>query len=588
MKKLFFFVFIFLFITSPFPVFAETEWTITDFHSDIIVQSDGKVSIKEKISVDFNSLEKHGIYRDIPYVYESSTGEKTYTTLDIGEVIQDNQRAMIETSNNGANLRIRIGDPDTTISGKHTYQISYIATGVLLSHPDYDELYWNVTGQDWEADIEKVSTTVTLPKEKIEIMNCFEGYSKSTLMCSISQTSPKTVSFASTNPLYPHQGITIGVGFTKGIVPLLTVSPPRTIFDEVQTLPSLITLLVTILTGCGTIFYVWMSNGRDLWYKTRRVFSSNIKEEHRPFWAYEPTLVEFESPEKLPPAILGVVMDEKADTLDVTATLVDLATRGFMTITEIPKKWLFGTVDYELSLTGKGLEKLYQYEKTLLNRLFSGNKEKILVSSLKKTFYDDLAIVKTQLYEEVVKKKLFSTHPETTRHIYIGSSIIISILGGGIIKFAFEYLSGPGVMFGIGVIISGIILLFSSRSMPRRSAYGRDVYLRAKGYRLFISGAEKYRQQFFEKKNIFNEVLPYAIIFGLTEKFAQSMKEMGLKPSSPSWYSGTRVFVPSYFVSDVNSFSKSLSSAIASTPSSSGSSGGSSGGGFGGGGGGSW
>ena len=588
MQKLFFLVFICLFLFTPLPVLAETDWKITDFHSDITIQPDGKVSIKEKISVDFNSLEKHGIYRDIPYAYESSTGEKTYTTLDLGEVIQDNERAVIETSNNGANFRIRIGDPDTTITGKHTYQISYIATGVLLSHPDYDELYWNVTGQDWEADIEKVSASVTLPKEKIEVMNCFEGYSGSTLMCSISQNSPTTVSFASTNSLYPQQGITIGVGFTKGIVPIITVSPPRTIFDEVQTLPSLITLVVTILGGSGVIFFVWMSNGRDLWFRTRRILSSDAKEEYRPFWAFEPLVVEFESPEKLPPAILGVVMDEKADTLDVTATLVDLATRGFMTITEIPKKWLFGTVDYELSSTGKAQEKLYGYEKTLLNRLFSGDKEKVLVSSLKKTFYDDLAVVKTQLYEEVVKKKLFSTHPETTRHKYIGISILIVIVGGGIIKFSFDYLFGLGVMFGIGVILSGIILLFSSGSMPRRSAYGREVYQRAKGYRMFISGAEKYRQQFFEKKNMFNDVLPYAIIFGLTEKFAQSMKEMGLKPSSPSWYSGSRVFTPSYFVSDVNSFSKSLSSAIASTPSSSGSSGGSSGGGFGGGGGGSW
>ena len=94
---------------------------------------------------------------------------------------------------------------------------------------------------------------------------------------------------------------------------------------------------------------------------------------------------------------------------------------------------------------------------------------------------------------------------------------------------------------------------------------------------------------FFEKKNMFNEVLPYTIIFGLTGKFAKALKDMGLKPANPSWYHGTQAFNALYFSSSVNNFSNSLSTAISSAPKSSGfSGGGSSGGGFGGGGGGSW
>lgn len=281
-------------------------------------------------------------------------------------------------------------------------------------------------------------------------------------------------------------------------------------------------------------------------------------------------------------------MDERADTLDISATIIDLANRGFLTIKEIQKKWVFGSTDYELKQTNKQTTALLPYEKLLLDRLFISGKN-ITMSSLKTTFYDDLADVKKKLYEDVMKKKLFVAHPETIRAKYLGLGFAIFFLGVLCLFGAFPLVNAPLLTFGIGTLLIGILFMFVSRTMPRRSALGREYYQRVLGYQLFISGAEKYRQQFYEKKNLFNEILPYAIVFGLTGKFAKAMKDMGIKPTQPSWYTGHHAFVPIVFASEINNFSQSLSTAIASTPSKSGGfSGGSSGGGFGGGGGGSW
>ena len=226
------------------------------------------------------------------------------------------------------------------------------------------------------------------------------------------------------------------------------------------------------------------------------------------------------------------------------------------------------------------------YEQLLLERLFeSGNP--VTISSLKTKFYDDLAEVKKQLYRDILQKNFFVGDPEKIRNIYLGIGFAIIVVGALCVWGGLYFILAPLLSFGIGIILVGFIFLFNSSNMPRRTAYGRELYQRVKGYQLFIGSAEKYRQQFFEKKNMFNEVLPYAIVFGLTGKFAQAMKDMGVQAQNPTWYSGTHAFAPAVFASDVNSFSKSLSDAIASTPSSSGS-GGSSGGGFGGGGGGSW
>ena len=125
--------------------------------------------------------------------------------------------------------------------------------------------------------------------------------------------------------------------------------------------------------------------------------------------------------------------------------------------------------------------------------------------------------------------------------------------------------------------------------MSRRTAHGQELNRRLQGYQLFISQVEKHKQQFLENKNIITEILPYTIIFGLTEKFAKALKDIGIDAPTPTWYHSTHPFIFSDFSKSMNTFSSSMSSSISSAPRSSGfSGGGSSGGGFGGGGGGSW
>jgi uncharacterized membrane protein len=283
---------------------------------------------------------------------------------------------------------------------------------------------------------------------------------------------------------------------------------------------------------------------------------------------------------------MGVLVDEKADQLDVTATIIDLATRGYLTIKEVPKKWMFGSVDYTLIKSKKNSDGLLPYETQLLDRLFeTGNS--VTISSLKKKFYKDLKVVENTLYKDVVGKNFFSKSPDKTRNFYRGIGIAMVVIGFFSLTVIGGLLSWFG--FGIGLIISGGIVLLLASIMPQRTAQGAEMLRRIKGYQLFISGAEKYKQQFFEKKNMFNEVLPHAIVFGLTEKFAKAMKDMGIEPSQPGWYVGSGPFNTMLFASQMNAFSSSMSQAIVSTPSGSGSGGGGfSGGGFGGGGVGGW
>lgn len=585
MKILLLFISLLLYFTPH--VSAQNSWEIRDFNSTILIQKSGTVLIKESISVDFNTLNKHGIYRNIPYIYNTKSDEKRYSEITIQSVERNDRKEKFAISKNDSHLQIKIGDPDKTISQQQKYTITYLVKGVLDSYNDFDEFYWNVTGNDWEVPISSASSLLTIETGEFLNSSCYQGVFGATTLCSVEKISPQTLTFTSTKLSF-QEGLTIAASFPKGTIPILSIEKPKSLLQKVAQPHILFLGGFLSLIGVGSILLLWYINGRDYWHNNIPITDRSLTGRIKPIGAKETLVVEFESPEKLTPAEIGVLMDEKADTLDVTATLIDLATKGYLSITEVEKKWVFGTRDYILKKKKGDTSSLLIFEKELFTRLFSSGDE-ISLSSLKQKFYDDLRIVKTKLYEEIVKKEIFFDNPESIRSKYVISSIIgffialFSTFYGGVAQENPYFL-----IIGISLLITCIFLFLFSEKMPRRTAHGRELYRRARGFKRFLSGSEKNRQNYYEQKNLFNYLLPYAITFGVTEKFAKHMKDLGQMPESVSWYSG-----PSFHLatlsSSMNTFSSTLSTAMASTPSSSGSSGGGfSGGGGGGGGGGSW
>src|SRR4030067_1223051 len=572
MRALWVLLFTTIFLVVPLPILAQENWVINSFDSEIRILENGKVSVVETIDADFGSLQKHGIFRDLPFVYTLSEGGKRYTEVVVEQVTVGNLPVPYETSQPGDFIELKIGDPDKTISGQQSYRIQYTVAGVLNSFEDHDELYWNVTGNGWPGPIQKASATVVLTDDAIVQITCFAEVFRSKENCSSDQPSKQEASFNSVG-LGIGEGLTIVVGYEKGLVPIITVPAPKSIFDSLFTPVNFAVFALGTSLCVGSVFWLWLSRGRDYWLRKRFIDDPSAKHEVRPVGAHETIVVEYTPPEGLRPAQIGTLMDERADTLDVTATIVDLAQRGLLKIAEEPKKWIFGSTDYILTKQNNGESELLPYEKELLDRLFDEG-EIVTISSLKTKFYEDLKVVKDKLYDQMITDRYFSENPEKTRKKYLFFGVGIAVVGSGLIWIGFTFTVAVVVAIGAAIIISGAALIIFSQVMPRKTANGREMYRRARGLELFISTAEKYRQRFFERKNLFNEVLPYAIVFGLTEKFAKAFKDMGIEPSQPTWYSGTAPFNAAVFGSSISSFSNSLSSAMVAAPGGSGSSGG--------------
>ena len=263
-----------------------------------------------------------------------------------------------ERSAVGNKTRLKIGDPDKTITGPHRYTITYRVDAALTGFPEHDELYWNAVGTEWTVPIERVTVRVTTPSEITQVA-CFGGGQGSRLPCSDAEHAGKVAGFSQTRPLGAGQGLTVVIGFTKGAVPAPAPrlderwSISRAFSATPATVGGSLALLAVITAGIGGL--AWRT-GRDRRFAGSPVdaaFATAGQEEPvppslGPFGRTE-TPVEFVPPDGLRPGQVGTLVDEAANTLDVTATIVDLAVRGYLRIDEIPKKGWFGKPDWTLT-----------------------------------------------------------------------------------------------------------------------------------------------------------------------------------------------------------------------------------------------
>jgi len=568
---------------------ADEAWVITSFHSDIRIATDSSLSISEDIRVDFGSLQKHGIFRTIPTRYRYDDTHDRYYDLTVQSVTDGSRPVPYTTSVVEDNEVIKIGDANVTVSGAQRYVIAYKVVGAMNAFADHDELFWNIDGGLWPVSKQSVTAGVTMPAGSFREAACYEGRQGSREGCTVTGLN-NFFTYSSTRELGSGEQMSIVTSLTKGAVrvpaPLLEARKRQFPQDAFDVNPLTVGLgLLLLLAGVGLIVRFWLAHGRDRAYLTRYYKTNDAAPDRmEPVFQHEPVVVEFEPPQKLRPAELGLILDESADTKDVTATIVDLAVRGFLTITEVQ-----GKRDWLLTRKSAEVAGMLPYEVTLFNGLFA-NRQQVKISELKGTFQSTLRSAEGEVYADAMSHKFFRARPDLVRLATVGVAILIALAGSGL-TFLLGITFGGGLI-GVAVLLVGVVLIAMHRAMASRTAAGREVMQKTLGFRLYMTTAEKYRQQFAEKAEIFTQLLPYAIVFGCVARWSKAFEGINTSASN-NWYVGNAPFQAALLSSNLESMNSSLSSAIASTPPSSGSSsgfggGGFSGGGGGGGGGGSW
>jgi hypothetical protein len=583
------------------PARAAAGESIPSYAASIEIRPDGTVRVTETITYDFGDDQRHGIIRRVPTVFRyDGTRDRIYPVDDL-VVTMDGDPTPVERSSDSGYEVFKVGDPDRTITGQHVYVLAYTVRGVLNHFPGHEELYWNAVGHEWSVPIREARVTVTGPAT-IERVECFAGPSGSRLGCAEKANDAATATFRQTG-LGPGSGLSVVVALPAGSVtgtgPILVER--RDLASAFRVTPMTVGggVGLALLGLAGALLVAWRV-GRDRRYVGQLPGLVPARgeagvEERKPLVGAPPVSVEFGPPDDIRPGQVGTIIDERANVLDVTATIVDFAVRRHLHIRELTGG---RARDWELTKLTEGDRHFRPYESALFRALFRKG-DKVRLSQLRHTFARDLSKVRSKLYADMVEQGWYRQSPERTR--LVARFAAVGLLVAAVLVTVVLALTTQAALLGLGLILGAVALLVVAGSFPARTGKGSAVLARVQGFRLYIASAEAEQIRFLERENIFSEFLPYAIVFGLTTRWARVFATLGTVPETELyWYGGAGGFPAGHDMSQfgrtIGAFTTATAGVIATAPvstsSTSGASGfgggGFSGGGAGGGGGGSW
>jgi uncharacterized membrane protein len=555
------------------PAFAAVRQIIIQhFDDEVVVGEDGTIDVTETIEARFSGENWHGLYRSIPVEYTNPQGLNYTLLIDhVSATDSDGRTLKWEQSSEGRYTKFKIYVPNADDS-THTIVFHYRVLDALRFFEDHDELYWNVTGSDWEVPIQSASAHIALPAGVTGLHAiAYTGAVNSRAQDAVVEVKDSSVDIHTTRPLSFHEGLTAVVGFDKGFV-----HPPSGATKFIQFLRSNIPLLIPIIVFF-VMFWLWWTRGRG---PDRQAIA-----------------VQYEPPDKLTPGECGTLVDNEAAMRDITATLVDLAVKGYMTIEQRDESHLLGlshSKEYIFHLKKPAAEwtAARTHEQQMLSALFdNGASTDVKLSDLQNHFYTQLPGIRDSIFQALMSDNYYLHRPDTVRQGYIGAGLAIGFLtvaGNVFLSRATGIASPTWIIAGVA---SGVVICAFGYFMSARTVTGQRALEKVLGFEDFLGRTQKDQIDRLEKTpELFEKYLPYAMALHVEKKWVQAFSGIAMQP--PGWYQGSYGggFMPYLLVSDLNMMSMQAGSTMASSPRSSGGSGfgggGGAGGGFGGGGGG--
>ena len=571
-----------------------SQWRIPRYDVVATIDRSGTTAVKLDFDFDFGSEPGHGPYITLPLQQEIGGDPDHWRMLDVvvGQVTSPSgANAETLTREEGGNLLIRVGNENKTFTGRQRYTISYTIRGLIAPRQavsGLDEFNWNVVGSSWEVPFNLVTVRITGPVA-VTRTACFTG-SSFEVRCDRAENQGGAATFRQSG-LSAGDPLQVVAGFPAGtFVGAEARLTKRYHIGNMFPLTPVTGGITAVLTALGlwTVFRRTRRSARDEVYLglTPGVLpAAGSEAQVGPATVEAPVAVQFTPPRGARPGEVGTLVDATANNVDITATVIDLAVRGHMKITPLSKK------DWEFQRL-RSPEQLTSYENHLLSTLFKQGGT-VTTDDLKQKSYASLLTgTRERLYQRVSKElRWFKTNPVLVRAGAVGAGVGLILVGAGV-GYLLGFL-GLGLI-GLAGVLTGLAVLVMNGKFGRRTALGSAMLAQAKGFQLYLTTAEADQIKFEEGIDVFSRYLPYAIVFGVAERWARVFEQLaaqGRYTPDTTWYGGT-VYGPfpgSAFASSLDRLAGTMSSAMQSaTAASSGGSGFSGGGGFGGGGGGGW
>ncbi len=493
------------------------EWLRWDVTIDQVDFANNRYHVSETHEVSFSGTFRFGSRVIVLNNLEDIQDIRVY---DGGQRLHpdcaDNPGTICVTdTSEGRSIRYFFTSPVTNAS--RTIRIEYTVVGALRVYPGGDQLWWAAIPDLHRFPIRNSIVTVALPSDAAprEGIDPIVTYGAPAQI----QVYGSTIRALATRQIAPDEEFSLRVQYPHQSNARMAVWQPT--FDAQRafaenTLPVLnvaalgLALLVAV-GGPLILFARWYTKGRD--------------PEAGPVPQYLT-----DPPSPLPPAVVGTLLDETANTRDVLSTLIDLARRGYVYIRQGADTFYFSRSDRSVK------QDLHGFEERFLKRFFATDMQQS-TETLRGSFYRTLPLLKEDLYEVLVKNELVTSNPHHSRRRWTVLAVIVLVMSLALLLTATQWagLFVTAIQFiTIGFAVYGAAMFGFAAVMPAKTRRGAQQAAKWKAFREYLRRLQK-NGEVREAVARFDEFLPYAIAFGMEKEWIRLFSRERDVPA-PRWY----------------------------------------------------
>lgn len=527
---------------------SATAPAITSYDSEVRVERDGLLRVAEtwKLTGHTGTFTRHIVTRE--HLPEDVDHVQKVEAL---EVKAGDQVKEAEVSTSGDITSIAVGNVDNVAELTFTYTVR----GAVAKTLNGTELRWSPLHG---LPVEVGTATVTFSVPQVSHVQCSAGAIDANTPCTLAQISETSAPIFKQFALPPGNTMRITIGFPEGQIAANEIIEYRKSFrrsfsaDPAQ----LLTVLAVLLVGAAALYFLYRTRGRDQ-VDVRRVVPASL------FSLGTDTKIVFSPPSDLRPGEVGTLIDERIDPVDVTATIVDLAVRGHLTITELDHENEFARPDWELERVANApSEQLHRYENVLIRALF-GDSDKVCVSEMGKQVRAALGEVQDALYDDVVKRGWFVERPDRTRSLWNTLGIAATVLGV-VLTVLLALFSAWGLL-GLAVTAVGVGLLVLGRHMPSKAPAAGRVLGQVASIRGELLEMDIRELPEDQHADLCSRALPYAVVLGGSERWIDALvatDDDADEDDGFSWYQGPAGWHLQYLPDSLRNLTTNLTGAL--------------------------
>jgi len=492
---------------------------ITGLWAGAAIGSDGRAGVVEVIDYDFGTAQRHGIFRDVPGLSSNAQVAVSSATAPSDMTLEDMGQA----------VRIRVGDPARTVTGRHRYKIAYSLDGVAPG----GRLAWDAVGTEWPVGIGNVEVHVVAPFE-FKGARCVQGEAGSQRPCGLAQPEPGHL-VATIRTLPAGQGATLYAagGRRLGHAPPLPVPSSGLPADATSgvLLAGLVAAAAALAASALTSWLVGRA-GRE------RVARGGLTGADRPGRAVadrvdaeklgSPAIVEFGPPPELTPAQGGIVLAEAVGQNQEVAWLIGAATDGYLDIEQVGE---------EVTLVRRSRQDESSVSRTL-DTLFDG-RERLTLGAYDPRFAAAWREIGDELRAWQRTSGLWDAAGDLHRKlawvlgavVAVGGLVIAGLGGAGANRWSWVWLALAA--WGALLAGAGLAALVRGWELRIRTPLGCELWLRVESFRRFLAGPQAHHVEEAAKQGVLGEYTAWAVAVGEIDRWSRVVAASACCASDP-------------------------------------------------------